>query len=489
MKQKSIMKNSIFYMAYNVLNMLFPFLTSMYIARVLLPVSIGEVTYANNIVCYFTILAFLGIPTYGLREIANARDNKEELNKVFSELYIINGISTAVFSLAYYTMILIVPAFREHLFLHCLVGLNVVLNAFSISWLFEGLEEFSYMSVKNTIVKIVAFILLILFVRTEKDIIMYVCISLIGTCGSYFFNMFYARRFVRFTLKGLNLKRHMKSIFMLVVVNLAIEIYTLVDKTMLGSMMTKDHVAFYTYASAINRVGLSFTSTLTTVLVPRISYYYEIGKKDDFNKLLTKGLKTILILAIPIIIGIQFTSRYIICLLYGEAYITSVYVERVLAMTMIISPVGYLLGSRVMLVSNQENKMVIAVTTGAIVNIIGNYFFIQLYAEMGAAIASVISEFVVMIIYINFGRKVFKLDHFMGTVGKALIAAAGETLVLFLCLWLIPNDLIRTIVQVISGAATYIVILYLLKDEMFVDYMHYFIDKIRKVFKRKKKVL
>ena len=73
-------------MAYNVLNMLFPFLTSMYIARVLLPVSIGEVTYANNIVCYFTILAFLGIPTYGLREIANARDNKEELNKVFSEL-------------------------------------------------------------------------------------------------------------------------------------------------------------------------------------------------------------------------------------------------------------------------------------------------------------------------------------------------------------------------------------------------------------------
>ena len=413
MKQKSLIKNSAFYMVYNVLNMLFPFLTSMYIARVLLPVAIGEVTYANNIVCYFSILAFLGIPTYGLREVANARDDKERLNKLFSELYIINGISTAVFSLAYYAMIFIIPAFREHLLLHCLVGLNVVLNAFSISWLFEGLEEFSYMSVKNTIVKIVAFVLLVLFVRSENDTIIYVCISLLGTCGSYFFNMFYSRRFVRFTLKGLNLKRHMKSIFMMVTVNLAIEIYTLVDKTMLGSMMTKDHVAFYTYASAINRVGLSFTSTLTTVLVPRISYYYEIGKKEEFNKLLTKGLKTILVLAIPIVVGIQFTSRYIICLLYGEAYITSVYVERVLAMTMIISPIGYLLGSRVMLVSNQEHKMIIAVASGAVVNIIGNYFFIQLYAEMGAAIASVISELVVMVVYLNFGRKVFKLEPFM----------------------------------------------------------------------------
>ena len=468
-------------MVYNVLNMLFPFLTSLYIAHVLLPVSIGEVTYANNIVSYFTILAFLGIPTYGLREIANTRDDKAGLNKLFSELYIINGISTAFFSLAYFGMIFIFPAFKEHLFLHCLVGLNVVLNAFNISWLFEGLEEFSYISVKNTIVKVLAFVLLVLFVRSEKDIIIYVCISLLGTGGNNIINMFYSRKFVRFTTKNLDLKRHMKPIFTLVVVNLAIEIYTLVDKTMLGSMLTKEHVTFYTYASAINRVALSVTNTITMVLVPRISYYYEIGKKDEFNKLLTKGLKTLIVLAIPMIVGIQFTSRYLLTMMYGDAYISAVYVERILCTTLLISPVGYLLGSRVMLVSNQENKMVISVVAGAIVNIIGNYFFIKICAEMGAAIASVISEFVVIIIYVNFGRKVFRLEPFKETVFKVLAAAAAEAGILALCIWLIPNGLIRTIVQIISGVLTYILVLYCLKDDMFAGYINMIIRKIRRV--------
>ena len=467
-------------MVYNVLNMLFPFLTSLYIAHVLLPVNIGEVTYANNIVSYFTILAFLGIPTYGLREIANARDDKERLNKLYSELYIINGISTAFFSLAYFGMVLIFPAFQEHRFLHLLVGLNVVLNAFNISWLFEGLEEFSYISVKNTVIKILAFVLLVVFVRTEEDIITYVIISLFGTGGSYFFNMFYSRKFVRFTTKGLDLRRHLKPIFTLVVVNLAIEIYTLVDKTMLGSMLTKEHVAFYTYASAINRVALSVTNTITTVLVPRVSYYYEIGKKDEFNKLLTKGLKTLIMLAVPMIIGVQFVSRYMITLMYGEAYISAVYVERVLCATMLISPIGYLLGSRVMLVSNQENKMVIAVASGAIVNIIGNYFLIQVWAEMGAAAASVISEFVVMIIYVNFGRKVFRLEPYKDTVFKVLLAAAAEAGILVLCLFTIPNEMIRTIVQILSGALVYAAVLYLLKDEMFVGYVNMFFGKLKR---------
>ena len=484
MKQKSIMKNSMFYMIYNVLNMLFPFVTSLYIAHVLLPASIGEVTYANNIVTYFTIMAFLGIPTYGLREIANAQDDQKKLNRLFTELYIINGISTAAFSVLYFGMILVVPVFRNHLFLHCLVGLNVVLNAFNISWLFEGLEEFSYISVKNTIIKIIAFILLVLLVKTENDIITYVCISLFGTCGSYFVNMFYSRQFVHFTFNGLNLKRHMRPIFMLVIVNLAIEIYTLVDTTMLGSMLPKEHVAFYTYASRINRVILSVTNTITMVLVPRISYYYEKGQYDDFNKLLTKGLKTLFYLAIPLIVGIQFTARYLICMLYGEAYFPSVAVERILSMALIISPIGYLLGSRVMLVSNQESKMAICVGIGAVVNIFGNYFLIRTYAETGAAIASVISEIVVMVLYVNYGRKIFKLASYKTTLIKVLGAGAAEAAILTFSTLLIQNDLIRTIVQVVTGALTFIVTLLLLRDETFSGYMQYFWVRIKAMIRK-----
>jgi len=465
-------------MGYNILNMLFPFITSLYVARVLLPTTVGEVNYANNIVQYFVIMAFLGIPTYGLREIAKARDSKTELNKLFSELFTINGISTIVFTLAYYGTVLIVPAFRNNFALYAIVGLHVVMNAFSITWLYEGLEEFGFISARNLIFKTVALIMLFVFVKSDDDMLIYACISVIGTVGNNIVNMIHARKFVKYTPKGMDLKRHMKPIFMLVVVNLAIEIYTLVDTTMLGAMTTKDHVAFYTYASRINKIILQITNSITMVLVPRISYYYGEKQYDDFNALLTKGLKTLIMMAVPMIIGIQFTARYLIVLLYGEAYISSVYVEKILCFVLLISPIGYLLGSRVMLVSGHEDKMIICVGTGAIVNIIGNFFLIRLWGEMGAAVASVISELAVMIIYVNYGRKVFKLQNWHGTVVKILLAGGAEAAVLLLCKLLIPNETARTIAQIISGALAFVIVMYLEKDEVFNGYVKYFTGKL-----------
>ena len=128
MPKKSLSKNSIFYLIYTVLNVLFPFLTGIYVARVLLPDAIGEVAYAQNIAQYFVIFAFLGLPTYGLREIAKARDDKQELNKLYSELLSINFISTAVFLSIYLILIFCVPRFSANLPLYLIVGISIALN-------------------------------------------------------------------------------------------------------------------------------------------------------------------------------------------------------------------------------------------------------------------------------------------------------------------------------------------------------------------------
>ena len=98
---KSLTKNSLFYMLYNILNVIFPFFTGIYVARILLPDNIGIVETARNLAQYFVIFSFLGIPTYGLREISKARKNREELNKIYSELIVINTISTIIFLFLY----------------------------------------------------------------------------------------------------------------------------------------------------------------------------------------------------------------------------------------------------------------------------------------------------------------------------------------------------------------------------------------------------
>ena len=461
---KSLKKNSLYYLFYNVLNMLFPFVSSLYVARVLLPESVGEVAYAQNVVSYFSILAFLGIPTYGIKAIAKARDSREEMDAVFSELFIINGISTVFFTAIYYALILIVPAFRASLALYATVGLTVVLNMLNISWLYEGLEEFGYVSLRNAIFKVIVFVLIVVFVKGERDVLAYAAITVFGVAGNNLINVIHARHFVRLRTTNLDLARHMKPIFMLVMVNLAIEIYTLVDTTMLGIMTTKAHVAYYQYASKVNKLLLQVTNSVTMALVPRIALCYKEKQFDAFNSILTKALKVIIIGAVPMIVGLQFTSEFLFSRLFGAPYIVSGPVERILCLVLLISPVGYLLGSRVMLVTDRESRMALCVCVGAIVNVTGNYFLIRTLCERGAAIASVVSEAVVMVMYVFQGRKVYRLNRYGDTVAKVCVAGALETALLAGLRAVLPESWLALGAQVAGAATVYVGTLILLKE-------------------------
>lgn len=480
--EKSIAKNSAFFLIYNLLNIIFPFVTGIYVARVLLPDGIGQVAYAQNVAQYFVILAFLGIPTYGLREISKARKDKEELNNVYSELFFLNLISTVTFTCIYIAVIFSVPDFRNNYPLYLITGLAIALNAFDISWLYEGLEEFKFISVRNLIFKIASFVLLMIFVRNPDDFYIYAAITVTGTAGNNILNIAFSRKFVRLKFRDINIKRHLKPVIMLVVVNLAIEIYTLVDTTMLGAFCPKENVAFYTYGSRINKIFLQVVNTFTIVIVPRIALYYKEKKYEEFNALLTQTLKIILILGIPLIVGIQFVAKFFICEIYGQVYINSAYVLRILSAVLLISPIGYLLGSRVILSVGKEWKMIVSVGVGAAVNVIGNVILIPLYKEYGAAITSVVGEIVVTVIYLIFGSKYFKLQRFWDTAVKAVIASACMGGYLYGASFIPLNGWGVFAIQVLGAIIIYFGLLLLFREHLVSDSIIKFKNKI---FKRK----
>ena len=462
-KTKSLTKNSIYYLAYNVLNVLFPFITGIYVARVIPEDLVGRVTYAQNIVQYFALLSFLGIPTYGLREISKNRNNPEEKNKVYTELLIINAISTTIFSILYFGVVLLY--FRTNLLLYTIVGFSVVINYLNISWLYEGLEEYKYISIRNIAFKVICLLLLFLFVRGPEDYLVYAAITVFGVAGNYIVNVLMAPKFVRLSFEELSLKRHFKPIMLLVVVNLAIEIYTLVDTTMIGYFCEERYVAYYGFGSKINKIFIQIMHTFTMVIVPRIAFYHNEGNKKEFNRILAMTFKVICLLSIPLIIGIFFCSDYAVTLLYGNAYIRSAKVLRILSLAILVSPIGYLLGSRVLLVTNNESKMPFCVGAGAIVNVILNWILIPQYLEFGAATASVISEVVVMAVYLFFSCKIFRLQDYKGTVVKIIVAASIMATSLFLYEFIKPQKFVGFILQVVIGFTTYIGLLILMKEK------------------------
>ena len=478
--EKSLAKNSIFFLIYNTLNVIFPFVTGIYVAHILLKDDIGKVAYAQNIAQYFVILAFLGIPTYGLREISKARKNKEDLNKVYSELFFLNLISTAVFTCAYVVLIFSIPSFRGGYPLYLITGMAIALNALDNSWLYEGLEEFKFISVRNLIFKALSFILLFAFVRERSDYYIYALIAVAGTAGNNILNVAFSKKFVKLKLRGINVKRHLKPVMLLVVVNLAIEIYSLVDTTMLGSFCEKANVTNYVYGSKINKIFLQIVNTFTMVIVPRLAAYYKEGKREEFNALLTQTLRIILLLGIPLIVGIQFVSKFFICEIYGENYKNSACVLRILSAVLLISPVGYLLGSRVVLTVGCEWKMIVSVGVGAVVNVIGNLFLIPKYQEIGATVASVIGEVVVAAIYIAFGSKYFRLKNFRNTLIKAVLAVAAMGGYLFACQRYLSSGWARFFIQFFGAVLVYGTLLLVLKESLLYDGIHKLKSKIFK---------
>lgn len=486
--KKSLTKNSVFYLFYNALNIIFPFLTGVYAARVLLQTNIGQIESARNFAQYFVVLAFLGIPTYGLREVAKARDNRRNLSKVYSELMVINGISTIAFSLIYYSLVIFIPFYRNNLILYIITGFSIILNMIHNPWLYEGLEDFKFISLRNLLFKIVTFLLLIILVRKQSDYMWYAIISVIGLAGNEIFNILRAKKYVDFSLKELDLLRHLKPILLLVVVNLAIEIYTLVDVTMLTFMCDEKTVAIYSYGMKIYKIFIQIINTFTIVLIPRLAIFYKDKRFIEFNNLLTKALKIIIILAVPTIVGVWFVSDYVISAIYGISYLRSAIVLNALCIILIISPIGYLLGSRVLLISGNENKMMLPVVCGAITNIIFNLALIPFYREIGAAIASILGEIVVMAVYILLSHKHFKIQNISKTIMRVIISTVF--MAIFLC-GISKIHIYRlyiSIIQIATGVFAYFAILLVLNENIVQDYLDVIIGKIRKATDGKQRI-
>lgn len=480
-QKKSISKNSLYYLIYSVLNVVFPFMTGIYVARILLPDLIGEVEAARNIAQYFVILSFLGIPTYGLREISKIRDDRKKLSKLFSELIVINTISTLVFLLLYLVLIFSVPVYRAELPLYLIVGVSIALNLLDDSWLFEGVEEFDFISLRNIVFKIVSFVLLVVLVKKPDDYLIYAAITVVGTSGNVLFNVFHTRKFVRFTLHGLELKKHLKPIFSLVVVNLAIEIYSLVDITMLKLMANNECVTYYSYGSKFYKIMLQIINSFTYVVVPRLSLLYKEENKEGFNQLLSKTFRVLLLLSLPMIIGIWFVSDYLITKIYGANYVESSMVLKVLCFILVASPVSYLLGSRVLLVSGNEKKMIYAVGVGAIVNVVLNACLIPFYKQTGATIASVTSECIVLVVYLLFSHKYFRLINIKKGLINEFVALLLMTAYLVSTLFIpFPNDEIKVILQILLAVFVYSLALVLLKDDIVMSYINKLLRRFHK---------
>lgn len=464
---KSLAKNSIYNVLYRVISVLFPLIMISYASQVLQPQGIGRVSSAQNIAQYFVLVAALGLPTYGTKKIAACLGVKKEVNRTFSELIIINTVSTIICSVAYYLMISVLPFYRERFPIYAATGLAIVFNFFNIDWYYQGTEEYRYIMLRSLVVKILSLGVLLVFVRTPNDIVQYALVVTMAKVANYIFNIIHVRHRVNFTLEDINVKQHIKQVIVLLAAAIAVEVYTLADTTMLTFMCGDEIVGYYSNSIKCISVIRTLIAAVCAVFLPRLSFYYAKKDYDSFNNLITRGFKILFTFTIPAAIGCALVADDFIPVLFGTSFLGSVVTTRILAISVITVAFSNFIGYQILVTVGKEKIMLISTVVGAAVNVILNYFLIRLYQHNGAAVASVITEGNVALIQLISIRKVVKLGPMLKETILPSLAGAGSMIILIVIFKNVFNSgILRLAISIMIGIATYFVVNIALKNDL-----------------------
>lgn len=474
--QQSIKKNYIYNTLYEILAILSPLITAPYVSRIFEPDGVGIYSYTNAIASYFTMFAALGIKSYGQREIAQHRDDAEISSKLFWELELM-CISTTLLSLLVWVFLIIFS--KEYSAYYAVLTMTVAAMAFDISWFWGGYEQYRFIVIRNSAIKLLGILLLFLFVHKKTDLLLYIAlIAATGLLGNLSMWTYLPKYLVKVDRRTLNFRRHYSQAVIYFIPTIATSIYTVLDKAMIGWITNDDFEnGYYEQATKILNICKTLVFSVNTVVSSRMSFLFAKESHEEIKKKMRMTMNFILLLATPIVFGLISVSRRFVPFFFGAGYEKTTTIIYILAPLLIIIGISNCLGSLYFTPSGQRVRSNKAIVTGAFVNLALNSFLIYWLNSIGAAIASVLAELTITIMYLYMSRDYFDIRCIPRFSIKRIISAVLMSAIIVPVGSLFQSDLLSIIVQVILGAMVYFVALLLLKDK-------FLSENLKKIWKR-----
>ena len=460
---------------------IFPLITFPYVARVLEASGNGRVTFAASVANYFMMVASLGIPTYGVRACARARADREKLTKTVHELFIINFIVTMLVTITFVISIYVIPRFSQDKTLFYINGINIVLNMFGMNWVYQALEQYDYITFRSIAFKLISIILMFLLVHQKSDYVIYGAITVFAAVGSYVLNFIRIQKIIDFKYYGpYNLRQHLKPIFTLFAQSVAVSIYTNLDTVMLGFMKTDNDVGYYNTAVKIKGLLLSLVTSLGNVLLPRMSYFVKNKMMDMFMEYMVKALNFELLMSLSLTLYFVLFSKESINFLAGPGYAGAIIAMQIITVAVIPNGLTGVLGVQVLTSLEKEKYVLYSVIVGAVVDFFLNLILIPQFGAAGAALATTIAEFLVLLVQFIYTRDLLReiKNSFRWYYYVLLTCIAGGVAYFVKLLWL--NDFFILLISAIVFFGIYGIGLLLVREPILVDMLYIVREKIKK---------
>ena len=470
---------------YNVLlaisQVLFPLITFPYLARTLGPEHVGLLNFAESFARYFVLLAALGIPIYGVREIAKHSNDKKALTKIFSEIFIINMICTLVLSLFFLGSIFFVNQLAAYKSLFTWALIYFLLQIFNFEWFFSGMNQFKFIALRSLIMRFFFIFGVFLFIQSEKDylnfMIMQVGLSII-LAGLNFSNLIKLITFDKNIIRKLNLRQHYKPLAILFLTIFSISIYFSLDTILLGFLANNESVGYYSSALKLNKLIIAVLSAISAAMFPSLMNLYHNGNFEKFNSMIKDCYYVLVSLSLPLIVLFITCASEIVEILFGSTFQRAILPLQITAPLLLIVSMSSIFGFQVLSALSKDRFILFSALIGMIVSIALSFILVPAFKENGEAITILLTELSVCLAFIYFTTKHFSLKGYTKILFNQLTSLVPYFIIVFAAKQLVQILMIRMLFIGIASFVWFSIYqLMIVRDSVFYNYISSLIEQ------------
>ncbi|SFE84028.1 Membrane protein involved in the export of O-antigen and teichoic acid [Paenibacillus catalpae] len=474
-----IVKNYIYNILYQVFAMLVPVITAPYLARVLGASNQGIYSYVNSVTYIISILTLLGIYSYGNRQIAYERDNRSKMSQTFWEIMFLRIILTLVGTCIF---IIIAIMYKTYTIYFLIYYLYLLAQYIDCTWIFVGLEDMKVAVIKNAVTKIISTIGIFLFVKNSNDVGIYLLILGLSVLVSNLLAFTQLRIYVeKPKIKINNIVLHLKGSLKLFLPMVATLLYLQLGKVMI-EYFTKEtsQLSYYDNAEKIVTVILTLITALSTVMMPRIANEYSKGNNQKVQDYLIKSGKFSVFLAFPMTFGLIVIAKSLVPWYLGDDFLPVIYGIMIISPIIIAYSLEGISGRQYFTATNQTKILTVAYTTTAIFNFVINIILIPIWGYLGAAIATLVSSYITILIQYVYLNKQIPINNLLKSCRNYFFYSVGMCFIVFIISYRMAPTIITTIIQILVGAAAYLILCFFAKDEMYLEMVKWVRKRIKK---------
>lgn len=474
---KNLSKNLSYQTLYQILTMITPLITAPYLSRILGAKQLGVFSYTSSVVAYFSLFAMLGTVNYGAKVIAACSINKRELSVSFFSIYAFQIFACLISMVAYICLVALTN--QEYKFIAYIQALSVIACAVNVNWFLFGLEEFAVVTIRNIFVKIAEVASILLLVKSESDLAIYILIMLGSTLVSNLIAFVLLKKYVFLVrISWQDIKKHIKPNLMLFFPLLAISVYHIMDKTMLGAMSTYVESGYYYNSDKLINIPLCVINGVGVVMLPRVSSMIASGKHEEVLKLLKTSLEMIVAVGVAMSVGIASISNEFVPFFFGRGFDKCIFLTYVFAPILLIKGIVSTVRMQYLIPYGRDKEFLYSVCIGAVANLVLNLIFIPKYAALGAVIGTLGAEAIACITQLYNIRKEFDLKSYF--VDSLVYIFLGVVLFASVRVCALINVItpVKIIVEITVGALVYGALTFIYWYYKKRNYLSYFFPKV-----------